>query len=617
MSIRKQFIIGCVIFCIALTVSIMWLISNYTRETLMNEYRGKAEIMLHTMKAVRKHTSAVIRPKATELLPKNKFVAELQSTSFTANGVFSRIPDQYKHELSYKTASTKPRNPKNMATGDEALIIEELDRMAAAGQRPFIGEIRKINGVDYFVAAEGEVNKPSCMTCHGDPKNAPQSMKNTYPVDKDTGYFRKPGRIECAQIAAIPLASMNAAANQTLGSVVFIGCILIAVTLFFLIFGLNLIFKPVSKITDIAKFIAEGDLQSAHIALRKMKNIAEDNFYARTFLKPGNEIGNLVSSFETMISGLSELVGEVRDSGDNVSVAGGKIRATAIQIESAVNRQAASTNEVTATSMLISKTSKDLVQVMEDVSESANESAQMAEALQTNIALREQSLIKLVDSTDHVSTRLGAINEKATKINNIVTTIARIADQTNLLSLNAAIEAEKAGQFGQGFSVVAREIRRLADQTVIAAEDIELMVRDMQSAVSSGVIEMEKFNHEVRSSVDEVEKMSSDLGQIIDQVRVLKPRFAEVSLSMGDQADSAGQISEAMSDLSDAAAGTTSSIEEFKQTVASLNYTVQSLTGAVDGFRTAKVSELYVTEKASRADSTDDGQEAEMTNSDN
>lgn len=592
MSIRKQFIIGCVVFCIALTLAIMFLISKYTRETLMDEYRGKAEIMLHTMKAVRKHTSSVIRPKATEYLPPNKFITELQSTSFTANGVFSRIPDQYKHELNFKTASTKPRNPKNMATSDEALVIEELDRMAKSGQRPFIGEIRHINGIDYFIAAEGEMNKPACMVCHGDPKEAPQSMKNRYPVSKDTGYYRKPGRIECAQIAAIPLATMKAAANQTLGSVVFVGCIFIAVTLSFLIFGLNLIFKPVSRLTGIAQDIAEGDLESANISIRKLRNRAEDRFFAKRFIKPGNEIGNLVSSFETMISGLSGIIGEVRDSGDNVSVSGIKIQATAHQIDSAVNRQAASTNEVTATSRLISKTSWDLVEVMEDVAENANESAKMAEVLQSNIEHREQSLIKLVDSTDNVSTRLGAINEKATKINNIVTTIARIADQTNLLSLNAAIEAEKAGQFGQGFSVVAREIRRLADQTVIAAEDIELMVRDMQSAVSSGVMEMEKFNNEVRSSVDEVEKMSTDLGQIIDQVRVLRPRFAEVSSSMGDQADSAEQISEAMSDLSESAADTTESIDEFKRTVASLNYTVQSLTGAVDGFKVVEDNEL-------------------------
>ncbi|WP_320006717.1 methyl-accepting chemotaxis protein [Maridesulfovibrio sp.] len=596
MSIRKQFITGCVVFCFALTMAIMWLVSDYARETLMSQYRSKAEIMLHTMKAVRKHTGSVIRPKATELLPADMFVSELQSTSFTANGVFSRIPDQYRHELTFKTASTKPRNPNNLATSDEAKIIEELDVMAQQGKKPFIGEILTINGIESYVVAEGESNKPPCMVCHGDPKNAPQSMKNSYPVQDDMGYFRKPGRIECAMISAIPLAAMDAAANQAIGTVVFMGFIFIAVTLGFLLFGLNLIFRPVSQITRIAKHIAAGDLDAGSVAIRKMKNQAEGKFFAGRIISSSNEIGNLVASFEIMVSGLSDLIGEVRTSGDNVSVAGNKIRSTAEHIDAAVNRQAASTNEVTATSRLISKTSKELVEVMNNVADSASESAQMAEALQGNIAQREKSLIKLVDSTDSVSSRLAAINEKASRINQIVTTISRIADQTNLLSLNAAIEAEKAGQFGQGFSVVAREMRRLADQTVIAAEDIELMVRDMQSAVSSGVIEMEAFNQEVRSSVDEVEKMSSDLGLIVDQVRVLNPRFNDVSRSMGDQADSAEQISDAMSDLSEAAAGTTEYLEEFNRTVASLNYTVQTLTGAVDGFQVVE-DDLFVVKK--------------------
>ncbi len=588
MNIRKQFMIGCVAFCLVLTIAILLLISNYTRKTLMQEYRGKAEIMLHSMMAVRKYTGAVIRPKATELLPKDQFMTELQSTSFTSNGVFRRIPDRFKHEIMYKTASTKPRNPLNKATVDEALIIDDLDRLAKKGKTPFWEGVRKVNGIDYYIIAEGESNKPECMVCHGTPAQAPQSMKDRYPVEKDDGYYRKPGRIECAQIASIPLSTMDMVANQTFGTIIFIGFFFIVFALAFLLFGLNLIFNPISQITDIAKFIAEGNIESANTSIHNLRRSAQGKFFASRIMKSGNEIGNLVQSFEKMTEGLSSLITEVRDSGDSVSVAGRKISATVGDIASAVTRQAASTNEVTATSSLIRKTSRNLVEVMEDVAGNASESAELAEVLQGNISLREKSLISLVNSTDDVSSRLGAINDKATKINQIVTTIARIADQTNLLSLNAAIEAEKAGQFGQGFSVVAREIRRLADQTVIAAEDIELMVRDMQTAVSSGVTEMEKFNNEVRSSVDEVEKMSFDLGQIAEQVRVLKPKFAEVSQAMGDQADSAEQINEAMSDLSDSAVGTTSSIEDFKRTVASLNYTVQSLTGAVDGFKVAE-----------------------------
>jgi methyl-accepting chemotaxis protein WspA len=92
-----------------------------------------------------------------------------------------------------------------------------------------------------------------------------------------------------------------------------------------------------------------------------------------------------------------------------------------------------------------------------------------------------------------------------------------VADQTNLLSLNAAIEAANAGEYGHGFSVVAQEIRRLADQTAVATLDIEQMVTEMQAAVTGGVTEMEQFTRQVGHGVDAVQRVSAQLGQIIEK----------------------------------------------------------------------------------------------------
>ena len=99
----------------------------------------------------------------------------------------------------------------------------------------------------------------------------------------------------------------------------------------------------------------------------------------------------------------------------------------------------------------------------------------------------------VIVSAEIVAEKLEILDERARNINAVVTTIAKVADQTNLLSLNASVEAEKAGEYGRGFAVVATEIRRLADQAAISTLDIEQMVSEMQYSVSAGVETMKGF----------------------------------------------------------------------------------------------------------------------------
>jgi methyl-accepting chemotaxis protein WspA len=139
---------------------------------------------------------------------------------------------------------------------------------------------------------------------------------------------------------------------------------------------------------------------------------------------------------------------------------------------------------------------------------------------------------QVTQAGETVIAKLALLNEKASNINQVVTTITKVADQTNLLTLNAAIEAEKAGEHRRGFAVVATEIRRLADQTAIVSYDIEQLVKEMQSAVSAGVMGTDKFSEEVRRGLHEVEQVSGQLARIISQVQSLTPQFETAVMSL-------------------------------------------------------------------------------------
>jgi methyl-accepting chemotaxis protein WspA len=265
-----------------------------------------------------------------------------------------------------------------------------------------------------------------------------------------------------------------------------------------------------------------------------------------------------------------------------------QIAATSKEQQATVTGYSASTTEIAAAVKEISATSQELQSTLEQVSGVASNAASLAENGRSGLEEMDGTMRQLSGATSSISSKLAVIREKANDINLVVTTITKVADQTNLLSVNAAIEAEKAGEYGLGFLVVAREIRRLADQSAVATLDIEQMVRHMQAAVSAGVMEMDKFTEQVRHGVEAVGTINQQLGQIIEQVQELNGRIESLNEGMRSQSQGASQISDAMTQLTDGARQTASSLKEF-------NGATESLRDVVAGLR----EELSSTSRAS------------------
>ena len=301
-------------------------------------------------------------------------------------------------------------------------------------------------------------------------------------------------------------------------------------------------------------------------------------------------IGKLGQGIQEMTTNLNVLVSQVQKSGIQVASSATEIAATAKQQEVTVAEQAATTSQISTTATEISATSKELENTMEEVANVAEGTAAYALSGQEGLKRMENTMSQVVEASSSIASKLEILNEKASNINTVVTTINKVADQTNLLSLNAAIEAEKAGEYGFGFSVVAKEIRRLADQTAVATLDIEQMVKEMQSAVSAGVMSMEKFSQQVKVSVNDVIKVSSELAQIIEQVQTLTPRFESVHQSMHFQTQGAEQINHAMMQLNESAQQTVDSLRQSNSAIEKLNDAASNLQHGVTKFKVTKES---------------------------
>ena len=326
----------------------------------------------------------------------------------------------------------------------------------------------------------------------------------------------------------------------------------------------------ITEVVSVAENVAGGDLT---------RNLPDT--------EDGDELGKLQNAIHVMVDNLSLLVRQIQSSGVQITTSATEIAASGKQLEATVAEQLASTNEVTATAQQIASTSMSVVRAMDDVKGQAVETANSASHSQQDLDQMEKVMRDLVTATAAITSKLDVMHEKANNINTVVTTITKVADQTNLLSLNAAIEAEKAGEYGTGFAVVAREIRRLADQTAVATLEIEQMVKEMQSAVSIGVMEMDHFSKTVTSAVEDVVRISDQVEVVIEQVKGLTPKFEMVGQSIEEQSQGAQQISEAMQQLSQGSQQTSDALRESNRALEALDESTQAMRTEISRFHVA------------------------------
>lgn len=330
------------------------------------------------------------------------------------------------------------------------------------------------------------------------------------------------------------------------------------------------IVRRILQANEVAQKIAAGDLSS------EIETTCRD------------ETGQLLLAIRSMVENLNHLIFQVKQASIQLVSTATRITSSAKTQESTIQDFGSSTTQIATAVREISSTSGELLQTMEEVSASGNETSSMAEGGRRQLAEMANSMDSLASATNNVSARLAVIADKANNINKVVETINRVSGQTNLLSLNAAIEAEKAGEYGAGFAVVAREIRRLARQTAQATVDIEDMVKDMQTAVHSGVMEMDKFSQEVRNDAGEIHSLGKQLETIIDRVQQLGPRFESVKEGMRAQTQGAGQISDAMTTLKEGARKSADSLREFDKVSTALHQAVNGLRKEVSRFKVAE-----------------------------
>lgn len=308
------------------------------------------------------------------------------------------------------------------------------------------------------------------------------------------------------------------------------------------------------------------------------RSLAEGTLSTRLAIdNEADEFSHVARSFNRMAETFEIIINQLKQVGVNISTSAAEIDIASKEQETIIIAQESTTKAIAVTANDISSTAKDFATTINEISRVAEDTSKLASEGRAGLSHMETVMRHMVDASGNIAAKLSVLNEKTGNITSVITTITKVADQTNLLSLNASIEAEKAGEYGRSFAVIAREIRRLAEQTAVATLDIEKIVTEIVGAVSSSVMGVDDFTQEIRAGVEQIRKVGEKLSTIIEQVQNLTTQFEMVNQGMQTQSAGAEQINEAINQLSQTAKQTSESIHQFRKTVQELDSSTQDL----------------------------------------
>lgn len=320
-------------------------------------------------------------------------------------------------------------------------------------------------------------------------------------------------------------------------------------------------------------------------AMRVATAIADGNLDTRIDDSGKDEVAELLSAMSAMQTQLRAMMGEIKTASSELDTASQSVASTAEQLS-------ASSNEQTHASDTIATSIQELSVSINHVSENAAEAREISQNSSKNAeqsaAVIEQminSINRISDAAKQTSKQLVELEQQSEQITSIVNVIKSIADQTNLLALNAAIEAARAGEQGRGFSVVADEVRSLAQRTSESTDEIEAMVAKIQAGTQASVKQMQVGANEVEEGVE----LASMTGQAITEIRHSFDRVLQVvqdiSDALGEQNAASDEVARNVERFSEMADQNKEATEHTSSTAHQLQTLAGKLARAVGQFR--------------------------------
>ncbi|WP_180955240.1 methyl-accepting chemotaxis protein [Peribacillus deserti] len=440
-----------------------------------------------------------------------------------------------------------------LITGDEANMAEYQESankfeknvlliLSQSKDPEFIKLVKKIDELqgDYNMVIEKEVQAKKAENT-----NLYMTIVKTSAKDVGANFREAVDKAVEYQIKKVDQVSSEAnhATKQTQWIVIAISIFSLAAALTLSYLVNHAITKPIIAASKAINKVADGDLAVNEI---KVKN--------------KDEIGTLIASLNHMVRNLRTIVGEVNQSASHVAASSEQLAASSEESTAAAEQIAHNTQRASQGMEIqlqqfetVSLSVSHMTSGLEQISENSNDMLSASEEAGAVTKKGTQSIANVVNqmglihgSVSEASEYIQSLDVRSAEISNIVSLITGIADQTNLLALNAAIEAARAGEQGRGFAVVADEVRKLAEESKRSADQITNMIILIQDEIKQAVQSMEKGSQLVNDGLTESAEANAAFDSISHSIESVTSKVKEVSASVQELTASSGQITEAV-----------------------------------------------------------------------
>ncbi len=338
--------------------------------------------------------------------------------------------------------------------------------------------------------------------------------------------------------------------------------------------------------TDILQELQEYLERNTTRIMEGMKRVADGDLTVKiTPEKQGDLISNMIEVFNAMIEKQKEVINNITDAIEATASASTEISASADEMAAGAQEQSSQTTEVAQAVDRMTRTIVETTESNRTAAEEANKSKQIAEEggiVFKDLEVGMESLAEVVMQSTEIVDELGKSSEK---IGEIVHVINEIADQTNLLALNAAIEAARAGEHGRGFAVVADEVRKLAERTQTATKEIEIMIKSIQTETEKAVDSMHTGTEQVQFGKEKVAAASNSLNQIIESSNKVMEIIKQTAEASEEQNVVAEEINQNVAGINTVAQETAMGVEQIATASEDLSRLTHRLQQMVNSFR--------------------------------